>query len=143
MSPLLIAPVIWAATAFVGVTTVCWLIYRTIQAANSGWSFTKFLVDLPSVNLQTVIGLGLMIVVIMTLLAGAVINAGTIFRVQFDYEIIDKILLSVQGLLGWNAIKFATKRMTFKAGSPDDRGSSAPRRKRKKRPPVAPATTGG
>jgi len=143
---LLIAPALWAATAFVGVTTIAWMVYRAIQSASSGWSFTAFLTTMPSVNLQTFVGLGLCVLVVVVLLTGAVVNAGTIFRVQFDYTIIDKILWTIQGLMGWNALKFGIKRATFKHGSPDDtRGPPARQRaKKRKRPaPVAAAPLDG
>lgn len=132
---LLIAPAIWAATALVATTTLCWIIYRTAKAVSEGHSFIDFLIRLPRVNFLAVVGAGLAVIVTMTLLAGAVINAGTIFRVQFDYKLIDKIIYLVLAISGLDVIGFIGKRVTFKHGAPDSDRPPTPRKRRKRRPP--------
>lgn len=131
--------VVGQLTMFVVAVTVLWLLYTAIHHAKAtSWSFKDWVSDLASVNTRMTVALGLFVTTIIVLLAAVVINAGGVFRADLDKETIRYILLAEFGAMGWDVIGFIGKRVTYKPGSPDDRGDSAPPPPTPPVPPVTP-----
>lgn len=112
---------LWFVVCFTAATIGVWVIYRGIRKVTDPlFSFSLFLADLPSVNFRIFVGVCLAAVVVLTLLAGTVINAGQLFNAQFDKDLVELLLWFVWGLAGLDTFAFIGKRATHKPNRTKD-----------------------
>ena len=114
-----ILKLIGSLSLFIATVTGSWLVYRIVKHAHERRFSLKWWVnDLASVNFRMVVALGLFAITILVLLIGTVVDAGGLFRADFDEDIVRLILIAEFGAMGWDVLAFLGKRFTYKGTTP-------------------------